>query len=115
IGCRTALVILVMICRAVYIFVEQSGGKRLKETEQYPAGFGRALALRHAFGKFLRLKDMKRSLLKSSLKLAEEKLPSLKAVEAPLEWSHAKLDDLRIFLREQAEQGVWRPKVNFGL
>lgn len=29
----------------------RSGGKRLKETEQYPAGFGRALALRHAFGK----------------------------------------------------------------
>lgn len=29
----------------------RSGGKRLKETEQYPAGFGRSIAIRHVFGK----------------------------------------------------------------
>ena len=30
---------------------DRSGGKRLKETEEYPMGFGKSVALRHAFGK----------------------------------------------------------------
>ena len=32
-------------------FAVRSGGPRLKQTEQYPSGFGRSLALRHLFRK----------------------------------------------------------------
>ena len=39
----------------------------------------------------------------------------LQAVEAPLDWSHAALGDLQLFLKEQALRGAWHPKFNFGL
>ena len=43
-----------------------------------------------------------------------DQLPG-QAMQAPFNWSHAKLEDVRLFLLEQAKQGVWRPKVDFGL
>lgn len=87
-----------------------SGGPKLKQTEQYPASFGRTVALRHLYGK-----DMKKGFLKSILDTACNNPESIQASKAPFDWSHADLEPIKQYLRSQAEAGMWQPRFSEGL
>lgn len=37
------------------------------------------------------------------------------AMQAPFDWCHADLEDVRVYLRSQAAAGLWKPKFTEGL